>query len=81
MEAFDCSIPAQEKIQLFEQELSAAYNKISDTQKELEFQESNLTDIQKELDTLREKCQALPEPSLKTKKEFVSRKNHIKTAW
>jgi uncharacterized protein YhaN len=79
VESFDCSIPAQEKIQQFEQELSAANNKISDTKKELEFQESNLSDIQKELNTTREKCQIIPEPSLKTKNEFVSRKNHIKT--
>ena len=79
IESFDCSVPAQEKIQSFEQELITAENKVNETENRLEFEVSNLSNIQKELKIIKEKFHAIPEPFLKTKNNFVSRKNDIKS--
>jgi uncharacterized protein YhaN len=48
VESFDCSVPAREKIQTFEDRFSEAKKNIFEQEKKLEFQESNLADIQKE---------------------------------
>ena len=48
VEAFDCSLPAREKIQVFEDQLSEVKNNILEREKELEFQEFILENVQKE---------------------------------
>jgi uncharacterized protein YhaN len=48
VESFDCSVPAREKIQTFEERFSEAKKNIFEQEKKLEFQESNLANIQKE---------------------------------
>ncbi len=48
IETFDCSLPAREKIQEFEDRFSDAKRNIFDREKELEFQKSNLAEVEKE---------------------------------
>jgi len=78
-ESFDCSVPAQEKIQRFELEMDAVKNRIDEAKTRLEFEASNLSNIQRELKVNEEKYQAISKPSLKTRDEFVSRKNDVRS--
>jgi len=78
-ESFDCSVPAQERIQRFEQELADTENRIDTRKKRLELEESNRINIQRELKTVEEKYREMPEASLSTREEFVSRKNDFRS--
>ena len=60
VEAFDCSLPAREKIQVFEDRFSEVKKNILEREKELEFQESHLANIQKE--RLSDKQSIMQEP-------------------
>ncbi len=78
VEAFDCSVPAQEKIQEFEQKQNRLNSEINETKNRLEMAQSGLAGVKKELKEHQKKHNAIPDPSLKNREEYTDRKDDIK---
>lgn len=78
VESFDCSVPAQEKIQEFEQEQNSLNSEINETKNRLEIAQSGLSGVKKELEDHHKKHNAIPDPSLKNREEYADRKDDLK---
>ncbi|MEA2039785.1 MAG: AAA family ATPase, partial [Thermodesulfobacteriota bacterium] len=78
VESFDCSVPAQEKIQEFEHEQNRLNSEINGTKNRLEIAQSGLTGVKKELKENQEKYDVIPEPSLKKRGDYADKKDALK---
>jgi len=78
VESFDCSVPAQEKIQEFEQKQNRLSSEINETKNRLEVEQSGLAGVKKEMKENQKKHDAIPEPSLKKREEYADKKDDFK---
>ena len=79
VKSFDCSVPAQEKIQEFEHEQDRLNSEMNGTKNRREIAQSELISIQKGLKDHQKKHDAILDPSLKKREDYADKKDALKT--